>query len=377
MLIKKKDNCQEQIDYLADLLERDLPDSKKSFIERELKNLYSGNKGEKSSTYYLDFEFKNSKNWALIHDLRLEHEGDVAQIDHLLIGRMMDIYVIETKNFNQGVVISDDGDFSYFYKNKPYSIQSPIAQNERHIRFLKRFLNNSDLLPKRLGVTLQPSYKNIVLISPNSRLTKPKKGVFDCSAVMKADRFIERHTKDKYDDSLSSMLSITKLISQDNLKLFAEKLALLHKPASIDYVEKFGLKDYDISNKTNQTIDSIEGKNISVKEKDADYERNAPLCPKCGAEMVRRTAKKGKNIGKEFWGCTDFPGCRGAIYDFSQNESDVLESTVDSGPRCPVCKHKMVVRESSKGKNAGNKFWGCEQFPKCRGTLLYDEGKNI
>jgi restriction system protein len=39
----------------------------------------------------------------------------------------------------------------------------------------------------------------------------------------------------------------------------------------------------------------------------------APDCPKCGAEMVRRIARKGVSAGKEFWGCSTFPACRGVI----------------------------------------------------------------
>jgi HJR/Mrr/RecB family endonuclease len=34
------------------------------------------------------------------------------------------------------------------------------------------------------------------------------------------------------------------------------------------------------------------------------------LCPKCGAQMVRRTAAKGSNAGSEFWGCSKYPSCR-------------------------------------------------------------------
>ena len=34
-------------------------------------------------------------------------------------------------------------------------------------------------------------------------------------------------------------------------------------------------------------------------------------CPKCGKEMVLRTAKKGPHAGKQFWGCSNFPNCRG------------------------------------------------------------------
>jgi len=36
------------------------------------------------------------------------------------------------------------------------------------------------------------------------------------------------------------------------------------------------------------------------------------------------------------------------------------------GKSCPKCGSTMVHRVSKKGANAGNKFWGCSQFPKCR-----------
>lgn len=37
----------------------------------------------------------------------------------------------------------------------------------------------------------------------------------------------------------------------------------------------------------------------------------APSCPVCSEGMVRRTAKKGGNAGQEFWGCKNYPRCRG------------------------------------------------------------------
>jgi len=36
-------------------------------------------------------------------------------------------------------------------------------------------------------------------------------------------------------------------------------------------------------------------------------------CPVCQSPMVRRTATRGINKGKEFWGCTKFPQCRGIM----------------------------------------------------------------
>jgi hypothetical protein len=39
----------------------------------------------------------------------------------------------------------------------------------------------------------------------------------------------------------------------------------------------------------------------------------APVCPKCGATMVLRTAKQGANAGGQFFGCPNFPRCRSIL----------------------------------------------------------------
>lgn len=38
---------------------------------------------------------------------------------------------------------------------------------------------------------------------------------------------------------------------------------------------------------------------------------DVPMCPDCGSEMVGRTAKRGSNAGSHFWGCSQYPRCRG------------------------------------------------------------------
>jgi restriction system protein len=38
-------------------------------------------------------------------------------------------------------------------------------------------------------------------------------------------------------------------------------------------------------------------------------ERPQKLCPKCGSQMVQRTARKGKNAGGTFFGCSRYPRC--------------------------------------------------------------------
>lgn len=57
----------------------------------------------------------------------------------------------------------------------------------------------------------------------------------------------------------------------------------------------------------NMTKERIEAQHQqSVKE-------SAPLCPECGAPMVKRYAKRGSNQGHAFWSCSRYyeTGCRG------------------------------------------------------------------
>jgi very-short-patch-repair endonuclease len=39
---------------------------------------------------------------------------------------------------------------------------------------------------------------------------------------------------------------------------------------------------------------------------------------------------------------------------------------VQGAPKCSACGGDMVRRKSAKGANAGNEFWGCSNYPKCR-----------
>jgi hypothetical protein len=36
---------------------------------------------------------------------------------------------------------------------------------------------------------------------------------------------------------------------------------------------------------------------------------------------------------------------------------------------CSRCNAEMILRKATKDKNAGNEFWGCSAFPKCRNLL--------
>ena len=41
--------------------------------------------------------------------------------------------------------------------------------------------------------------------------------------------------------------------------------------------------------------------------------QSPPDCPRCGSAMRQRVARRGNRAGRPFWGCSDYPRCRGLV----------------------------------------------------------------
>lgn len=240
MIIKSLDDKTDAIGNLERLIGQSNEPSRKT-IEAELRNLRSGIKGEKDAAYYIDFDLAGTKNWVVIHDLRLEIAGRVAQIDHLLINRVLQIYVLESKSFHAGLKITEDGEFLRWneWKKTFEGMPSPIAQNERHIAVLKDALKEITL-PSRLGLRLEPACDSYVLVSSKTRIDRPK--AIDTSHVVKADVFVKT-IQNRLDDENAAkvLLAMTKVVSQETLEDIGRQIASLHRPAGVDYRAKFGV----------------------------------------------------------------------------------------------------------------------------------------
>ena len=68
---------------------------------------------------------------------------------------------------------------------------------------------------------------------------------------------------------------------------------------------------------TGKPIDLVDGHQllelIGTVQKTPRVEQeksSTKLCPRCGKELVLRTARQGSGAGDQFWGCSGFPGCR-------------------------------------------------------------------
>jgi len=73
-------------------------------------------------------------------------------------------------------------------------------------------------------------------------------------------------------------------------------------------------RSYNVQEIATQMEPLLSGKGVPVAEKlDVAPGGTAPQCPKCGVEMIRRTAGKGKSTGQPFYGCPNYPKCRQTV----------------------------------------------------------------
>jgi hypothetical protein len=249
-------------------------------IKQEMKCMMSGSKGERESAYLIDFHFKDSKNYTVIHDLRLEIGNRVAQIDHLLINRRLEVFVLESKNSHAGIKVTEEGEFLRWndFKKTYEGMASPFAQNERHITVLKDAFAQIDM-PTRMGMRLSPVFHSYVLVAPNVRVDRPKK--FDTSKLIKADEFMK--TLDKQIDKigfLDAVGSLARVVSSETLADIGRKLVALHQSASFDYAARFGIAEPIEPRQKHETA------TVRPETPHSLAESNKPSCRSCGSGQV-------------------------------------------------------------------------------------------
>jgi hypothetical protein len=300
MLIKSADDKESQIAILQKLLSHErVAAEKRQLIERELRNLSIGMATERQAAFEIDFYAAPSKNLFVIHDLRLEIGGRVAQIDHLLMNRAFEVFVLETKTFSTGLSINDRGEFSTFYEGKEVGIPSPIEQNARHISVLKDAFEEIGL-PKRLGIKLQPTFNSVVLVSPKAIINRPKHADLDAS-VIKLDQFFSWYNKKMDALTLKDTVGLFKVCSSETIKHLGEQLLSLHKPGRVDYIKRFDLGPALLSKNPVEPVyaeqKTVLASTVLKRKEEKDY-----FCLKCKATIAAVVAKFCWNNKSRFGG---------------------------------------------------------------------------
>jgi hypothetical protein len=249
MQIKAADDKQLQIAALEKLLSRqDASPDTRDRIEREIRNIRAGDKTERSAAYEIEFHYGANANVLTIHDLRIECGGRVAQIDHLIVDRLLELWVCESKSFSGGVKVNEYGEWSAYWGRQPHGIPSPIEQNRKHVAVLRDvFAKGLVPVPKRLGFPLVLNIKPVVLVSDSGRVSRPTgrgaSRVDGLDTVIKSEQLYATISRSFDPKDIGSALATiaTSMVSAATAERLARDLAALHVPGTFDWAARFGL----------------------------------------------------------------------------------------------------------------------------------------
>lgn len=258
-------------DTIFDILEKELLSEKRvgkygeSLTARELKLLdLLGNKGKILRNLYIP-----------------KDDGTTSEIDLIFITQK-GIFVIESKNYS-GWIFGKQYD-QYWTQSLPNRSKkrfyNPIRQNYNHIVWLKKHLNLEIPMFSFIVFSERCEIKNVAITDGS---------VF----VMKRDKLnasIKQVWKDEPDilDSAEIEQIYNNLLPLTQADSFqkAAHIAAIHQKLS-------------------------QNKNENCPERNVvEHAAEVNRCPKCGANLVLRTAKTGQYAGNQFYGCSNFPKCR-------------------------------------------------------------------
>lgn len=263
-----------------------------------------GDLGEYLTYKYLKgFEKRGAK---FLFNLYLPRDnGETTEIDVLMISAG-GLYVFESKNYSGWIFGNERGrtwtqTLPNGRKSKKEHFLNPIMQNKLHIKWLNILLDNEKIPVHSLIVFSERcTLKKIELYSNDIKVIKRDQ-------VYAAVNKIEAATSEVLSTTeicalYEKLYSYTQVSVEEKQKhienIKSKQIALNASKDSVIAKEKV------VNNvvQEERVLDTSSKVNIEATEK--------CICPKCGAELILRTAKKGDNKGKQFYGCSAFPKCR-------------------------------------------------------------------
>ncbi len=100
----------------------------------------AGDRAETQMAHYLKRAFASDPAVHVFHDLRLEHEGEVAQLDHLILHRSGAI-VVESKSVTSAVRINERDEWARLWNGRWTGMPSPVLQARRQADHLRKLLD--------------------------------------------------------------------------------------------------------------------------------------------------------------------------------------------------------------------------------------------
>lgn len=334
----------------------------------------AGEDAEKQMAFYLQRAFRKCDDCFVINDLRVIHDGDVAQIDHLVVSPF-GLFIVESKSVHGTISINQHGDWKRTYNNEVTGMPSPVLQGQEQGRILKELLreNAEQVLGKFLFGKLQKGFGNCpvctyVAISDSGIIDRGmdvpellKADVVSGAVIKKIDGFASKANLLSPKNLLST--DVIWEITKDEARATAEFLVSKHTPpASPIKVAPPKTKD--------------EAKPATTQKSEKTFvPKVGANCPECGKQkLIRKSINRNDGTETDFLACEGYPhSCKAlfplvAVVRQSMPSYEVQEKPVPSsfheGMPCPKCGTGKQVRR--KGKNGKPDFLGCSNYGKTK-----------
>lgn len=295
MLIKSPDDKKKRLRLLEELKNSNLLDERqKDWLRSEYRRMAPGVAGERDAAHYLDLSFSESKNHAILHDLRLEADGQTAQIDHLIVNRALTFYMLETKTYSGSLHINEQGEFMVEYSGeRRYGIESPLEQSRRHETVLKKVLERLKITG-RAGIAT--SFVHVVMMHPKAIIHRPSADKFDTSMVIKADQFATWHSN--YIDKIgvaSALVGVMNLHGRDTVNEWGNALKGEHRPTNPLELPDFMKPKVIVPIKppTSPTVAEVPKKIIQAQTQRPSLATDSSMlvCATCGKHLPQKVVK--------------------------------------------------------------------------------------
>ncbi len=258
--------------------------------------------------------YKNLKNYEksggrFLFNIYIPKEnGETTEIDVLLLTNR-GIFVFESKNYS-GWIFGSENQYQWTQtlpkgrgRSHKERFYNPIKQNETHIKNLTNIIGNTFPIWSIIVFSERCTLKNVPLSNNNVYIIKRNKSLSVLEKI--------------HNNNADTMLTNAEIKDiYDKLYPYSQTTSEL-KEQHIENINKnFKSKNAEKEDATEKT----EAQNEIKQEKN---ETEILKCPKCGSDLVLKTASRGENKGKTFYGCSAYPHCR-YIQNVEKTEQEIF-----------------------------------------------------
>ena len=291
--------------------------------------------------------------------------GGSTQIDHVIVS-VHGIFVIETKNY-KGWIFGNEKQKQWtqaFPNGRKYKFQNPLRQNYLHIKTLSDLLEldmsyfhsmiafigecelkTRDELPEHVLTSGMASYvkkkqdkilteaevKAIVEQIESNRFSKSWKTNSQHKAYLKdkhgnSNKQLSGKPKSKLIVKAKAAPEIKTAVKSREVYRWSGQTEVEQDETSIvpssnvqpnsqlNNDDSFFIMPFEVLESEPKIKDSSTKEPCIIEQVEASIvSDNTPACPRCHSEMIERVAKKGAREGQVFYGCSQFPKCRGVV----------------------------------------------------------------